>query len=87
MAAENDEFLNALQQGIRDGDIESRNSGKRHLQAFIFKQMAAIDRPRALAAMNAWATFVNTGAGCAHDTNFKTLDEYLDYRSTDVGYM
>ncbi|KAG5809504.1 hypothetical protein H9Q71_006150 [Fusarium xylarioides] len=37
--------------------------------------------------MTAWATFVNTGAGCAHDTNFKTLDEYLDYRSTDVGYM
>ncbi|KAF5627080.1 polyprenyl synthetase [Fusarium sp. NRRL 52700] len=87
VAAENDEFLDALQQGIRDGDIESRNSGKRHLQAYIFKQMAAIDRPRALAAMNAWATFVNTGAGCAHETNFKTLDEYLHYRSTDVGYM
>ncbi|KAF5684800.1 polyprenyl synthetase [Fusarium circinatum] len=87
VAAENDEFLDALQQGIRNGDIESRNSGKRHLQAYIFKQMASIDRPRALAAMNAWATFVNTGAGCAHDTNFKTLDEYLHYRSTDVGYM
>jgi hypothetical protein len=37
--------------------------------------------------MNAWATFINTGAGCAHDTNFKTLDEYLHYRATDVGYM
>ncbi|RBR09524.1 uncharacterized protein FIESC28_09855 [Fusarium coffeatum] len=87
VAAENDEFLDALQQGVREGDIESRASGKRHLQAWIFKQMAAIDRERAIAAMNAWATFINTGAGCAHDTNFKSLDDYLHYRSTDVGYM
>ncbi|KAM0496501.1 hypothetical protein ACHAP8_007400 [Fusarium lateritium] len=76
VAAENDEFLDALQQGVRDGDIQSRESGKRHLQAWIFKSMVAIDRDRAVAAMTAWATFINTGAGCAHDTNFKTLDEF-----------
>jgi hypothetical protein len=72
---------------VREGDIQSRESGKRHLQAWIFKSMVAIDRDRAVAAMNAWATFINTGAGCAHNTNFKTLDEYLHYRATDVGYM
>ncbi|EYB24413.1 hypothetical protein FG05_01738 [Fusarium graminearum] len=60
VAAENDEFLDALQQGVREGDIQSRESGKRHLQAWIFKSMVAIDRDRAVAAMNAWATFINT---------------------------
>jgi ophiobolin F synthase len=86
--AENEEFLSALRQGTSEGAIEEDiQSGKRHLQAKIFKTMMSIDRERALLATNAWATFIEHGAGCGHDTRFRTLDEYLHYRSTDVGYM
>jgi hypothetical protein len=45
-----------------------------------------IDGARTRAALAAWATIVETGAGRRHDTSFQTMDEYLEYRSMDIGY-
>ncbi|KAK7743724.1 hypothetical protein SLS62_010455 [Diatrype stigma] len=83
----NDEVLDAFREGARDGKIDALKSGKRQMQAKILNTMISIDRPRALAAMRAWATFMEQGAGRRHHHRFQTLDEYLPYRTKDVGHM
>ncbi|KAI0404815.1 terpenoid synthase [Xylaria palmicola] len=84
---ENDKVLNAFREGARNGTIDILNSGKRQMQAKILNTMISIDRPRALAAMRAWAAFMEQGAGRQHHQQFQTLDEYLPYRTKDVGHM
>lgn len=90
MAAENDEMSNAFREGARLGRIganEKMRSGKRQLQAKILNEMMAIDRERAMEAMKAWASFMESSSGRQHHTEFSTLDEYLVYRNEDVGAM
>lgn len=84
---QNDEVLNGFHEAAESGAIRSARTGKRQMQAKILNEMVAIDRPRALAAMRAWATFMEEGAGRQHDTRFLTLEEYLPYRCKDVGHM
>ncbi|KAI0116203.1 terpenoid synthase [Hypoxylon sp. NC0597] len=83
----NDQVLDAFREGAQNGKIDSLKSGKRQLQAKILNAMISIDRPRALAAMRSWATFLEQGAGRQHHHRFQTLEEYLPYRSKDVGHM
>ncbi|KAK8067601.1 geranylgeranyl diphosphate synthase [Apiospora saccharicola] len=85
--AENDEVLNAFRQGAETGSIDALDSGKRQMQAKILNAMISIDRPRALTAVTAWAAFMEQGAGRRHHDRFRTLDEYLPYRTQDVGHM
>lgn len=85
--AENDEVLEAFREGAQNGKIDNLTSGKRQMQAKILSTMISIDRERAMSAMRAWATFIEHGAGRQHHTHFRTLDEYLPYRSMDVGHM
>jgi hypothetical protein len=84
---QNDQVLDALHEGARNGKIDALNSGKRAMQAKILNTMMSLDRPRALAAMRAWAAFVEHGAGRQHHQRFQTLEEYLPYRTKDVGHM
>jgi hypothetical protein len=83
----NDEVLAAFREGAQNGKIDALKPGKRQMQAKILETMISIDRPRALAAMKAWATFVEQGAGRQHHQRFRTLREYIPYRSRDVGHM
>ena len=80
-------MLKAFQEGARSGTIDKLDSGKREMQAMILSTMMSLDRERALSAMEAWATFLEQGAGRQHHTRFHTLDEYLPYRAMDVGHM
>jgi hypothetical protein len=79
--------LAAFREGARNGTIDASKSGKRQMQAKILETMMSIDRPRALKAMCAWATFMEQGAGRQHHLQFRTLEEYLPYRCKDVGHM
>ncbi|KAH9990889.1 terpenoid synthase [Xylariaceae sp. FL0662B] len=84
---ENDELLCAFREGAHNGKIDALKSGKRQMQEKILNAMISIDRPRALTAMRAWAIFMEQGAGRQHHRRFQTLDEYLPYRTRDVGHM
>ncbi|KAI0846488.1 putative geranylgeranyl diphosphate synthase [Daldinia vernicosa] len=83
----NGEVLDAIREGERNGTIDALKSGKRQMQAKILNTMIAIDRPRALAAMRSWAKFMEQGAGRQHHLRFQTLEEYLPYRSKNIGHM
>ena len=76
-------MMHASSEAAAKGDIKGA-SGKRLMQAKILKEMLAVDKPRALVAMKSWAKFVQSAAGREHH-EFKTLDEYIPYRSLDVG--
>ncbi|KAF2866148.1 isoprenoid synthase domain-containing protein [Massariosphaeria phaeospora] len=84
---ENNDMLSAFSQIANTGRASFRNFGKKRIQGQILLEMMALDRPRALTTAKSWATFVQTASGKEHHKNFKTLDEYLPYRSIDVGQM
>jgi ophiobolin F synthase len=75
----------AFLEGARTGSIGSQNSGKRVIQALILKEMMAIDAERALTTMKGWAEFLRLAGGREHSKHFATLEEYIPYRSLDVG--
>lgn len=78
-------MMHAFREAAMKGEITG-TSGKRRMQAKILKEMLAIDKPRALVAMKSWAKFVESASGREHH-EFKTLDEYIPYRSLDVGQL
>lgn len=80
-------MLEAFQEGIYNGTIEAAESGKRQLQAKILRTMMSLDRERAHMATKAWSTFLEQGSGRENHNHFKTLEEYLPYRSKDSGHM
>ncbi|CAH0032928.1 unnamed protein product [Clonostachys rhizophaga] len=84
---ENDHMLQALMEGVQQGSIEARESGKRQIQAKILMTMMALDRDRAKVATTAWAKFLEQGSGRENHNHFSTLEEYLPYRSKDSGHM
>jgi hypothetical protein len=80
-------MIDAFREGAQTGNIDSQKSGKRQIQAKILSTMISIDRPRALAAMHAWAAYLEQGCGRQNNRRFQTLDEYLPYRIRDIGSM
>ena len=84
--AVNNEMMHAFREGAAAGDIQA-TSRKRQMQAKILKEMIAIDKQRALVTMKSWATFVELASGRQHHTHYSSLDEYIPYRSIDVGHM
>ena len=84
---ENDRMLEALHEGAETGAIQSSDSGKKRIQMLILQEMMAIDRQRALTSMTAWAKFVQLAAGRQSDATFANLEEYIPYRTLDVGEM
>lgn len=78
----------ALEQGGQTGKIEERGaSGRPKIAAQILREMMAIDPERAMVVAKSWATGVQHSSRRQGDTNFNTLEEYIPYRSLDVGYM
>lgn len=77
-----------LEQGAKTGNIDERGaSGKRVIAAQIMREMMAIDPERAMVVAKSWAAGVQHSARREELTNFQTLEEYIPYRSLDVGYM
>lgn len=78
----------ALDQGGQTGKIDLRGaSGKRKIAAQILREMMAIDPERAMVVAKSWAAGVQHSSRRQEDTDFKTLEQYIPYRSLDVGYM
>ena len=78
----------ALAQGGQTGQIEERGaSGKSKLAAQVLREMMAIDPERAMVVAKSWAAGVQHSSRRQEDTDFNTLEEYIPYRSLDVGYM
>ena len=83
-----DEMEQALQQGGHTGKIEEKGaSGKRKIAAQILREMMEIDAERAMVVAKSWAAGVQHSSRRQEDTDFRTLEEYIPYRSLDVGYM
>ena len=77
----------AFLDGAKNGSIDSKGSGKRRVLSQMLGEMMAIDRERALTTMKVWAKFVENADGRRHTQHFATLEEYIPYRSLDVGQM
>jgi hypothetical protein len=60
-------------------------TGRGFMMSKIAKKMLSIDRGPASVALSLWAEWFRKGAGRRNHTQFKTLDEYLEYRIFDVG--
>jgi hypothetical protein len=79
-------MLDAFQEGVQTGSINARGSGKRQIQSKLLLEMQSVDRERALTSIKSWAAFAEFSCR-QHCTHFNTLEEYLEYRSFDVGQM
>ena len=78
----------ALEQSGQTGKIEEKvASGKRKIATQILRDMMTIDPERAMIVAKSWATGVQHSSRRQEKTNFNTLEEYIPYRSLDVGYM
>ena len=78
----------ALQQGGHTGKIEEEGvSGKRKIAARILSEMMEIDVERAMVVAKSWAAGVHHSSRRQEDTDFRTLEDYIPYRSLEVGYM
>lgn len=75
----------AFREGAKTGTIKSPKSEKHQIQSKLLLEVLALDRERALTTMKAWAKFMEIASGRRHHTRYATLDEYIPYRSTDVG--
>jgi ophiobolin F synthase len=84
-----DEMEVTLDEGGDTGEFEEKKgaSGKAKIAAQILREMMAIDPVRAMVVAKSWAAGVQHSARREEQTNFQTLEEYIPYRSLDVGYM
>ena len=78
----------ALEKGGQTGKIDEKGaSGKRQIAAQILREMMAIDPERAMVVAKSWAAGVQHSSRREEETHFSTLEEYIPYRTLDVGYM
>ena len=84
-----DEIEATLTEGGDSNKFEEKKgaSGKAKLAAQLVREMMAIDPARAMVLAKSWAAGVQHSARREEQTNHMTLDEYIPYRSLDVGYM
>lgn len=76
----------AFLEGATKGSIsEKRDNGLKKMQAMILQEMMAIDEERAMTTTKAWVEFLKFAGGRQHDKHFATLEEFIPYRSIDVG--
>jgi hypothetical protein len=81
------ETLNLLLLGAATGCIPPQTTGKNKIQAQIFNEMVAIDKPRAMITAKCWAEFLQLTSSRDRRVKFDTLEEYIPYRIWDVGQM
>lgn len=84
---ENTDMMDAFRKVVQTGHASLESFGKKRIQGQILLEMMAIDHERALTTAKSWAKFVQTASGKEHHKVFATLEEYLPYRSIDVGQM
>jgi ophiobolin F synthase len=76
----------AFLEGATKGSIsKNRANGLKKMQAMLLQEMMAIDEERAVTTMKAWVEFLKFAGGRQHDKHFATLEEFIPYRSIDVG--
>jgi hypothetical protein len=81
------ESINLFLEAGKTGHMSPRGSGISKIQAKMFQEMAAIDKPRAMVAMKAWAEFLQLTSSRDRRKQFETLEDYIPYRVWDVGQM
>ncbi|KAI9687154.1 MAG: hypothetical protein M1822_002565 [Bathelium mastoideum] len=81
------ETLELFLQSATTGHMSDQRSGKNKIQAQIFNEMVALDRPRAFVTVKAWAEFLQLTLSRNRSIKFETLDEYIPYRVWDVGQI
>lgn len=80
-------MMDAFRQVAKSGRASLKDWGKKRIQGQMLLEMMTLDRERAITTAKSWAKFVQMASGKEHHKSFKTLDEYLPYRSIDVGQM
>jgi hypothetical protein len=80
------DFLDAFGVKALEHKTDKGAAPEKMLQAQILADMMAIDRPRALVTMKAWATFVQL-ASRTRSEPFDTLDSYVPARVIDAGEL
>ncbi|KAM7190054.1 Isoprenoid synthase domain containing protein [Naviculisporaceae sp. PSN 640] len=83
----NDSLIAMFREGVMNAETEGQCRPEKLLQAKILKEMMAIDKPRAVTAMKAWASFVQLASQTRAQTIFSSLNEYIPARVVDVGEL
>lgn len=83
----NRQILDVFIEKSQKSGIESKDLGAKKIQSQILSEMMAIDKERALIAMNSWSANVELTAGRERSAPFTTLEEYLPYRTIDAGEL
>ncbi|KAK1245660.1 hypothetical protein MKX07_004729 [Trichoderma sp. CBMAI-0711] len=79
-------ILDTFYKGVLDSKTDGKSRPEKRLQAQILKEMLAIDPPRAITTMKAWARFVQL-ASQTRASPFRTLAEYVPARVVDAGEL
>lgn len=66
--------------------VDTNTRPEKRLQARMLKEMMAIDYPRAITSMKAWAAFVQSAA-MTRSSPFDTLEQYMPARAIDAGEL
>jgi hypothetical protein len=69
-----------------DSEVNTKMRPEKCLQAQLLSEMMAIDKPRAITSMRAWATFVQL-ASQTRSLPFETLEQYMPSRAIDAGEL
>ncbi|KAM7213323.1 Isoprenoid synthase domain containing protein [Rhypophila decipiens] len=80
-------FFNMFRDGVMDRPTDANWRPEKHLQARVWNEMMAIDRPRAIKALAGWAMSVHLGSEDRARTNFKSLEDYIPTRVVDFGEL
>lgn len=83
----NDSLIDMFCEGVMDRETNGHRRPEKLLQAKILAEMMAIDKPRAITAMKAWATFVQLASKTRAQNIFASLREYIPARVVDVGEL
>ncbi|KAM7201355.1 terpenoid synthase [Rhypophila sp. PSN 637] len=78
-------FVNMFRDGVMDRPHDANWRPEKQLQARVWTEMMAIDRPRAIKALAGWAISVDLGSEYRARTNFKSLEDYISARVIDFG--
>ena len=81
-----DDLIDTFRQGVLNPETNHDTRPEKRLQAKILSEMMAIDKPRAIVAMEAWAKFVQQ-ASQPRARSTQTLEEYIPTRVVDVGEL
>lgn len=69
-----------------DSKVNAKTRPEKRLQAQLLSEMIAIDAPRAITSMRAWAAFVQSAVQ-TRSSPFETLAQYMPSRAIDAGEL